>query len=144
MEAPRPAPEELRVDEYEHEEGNDVDDELLSELFVLLDDGTPDGLIQACDLFLVGVPTALADVRSALAERRLAEVRRVAHTLRGTAGAFGAIRLGRLATRLEERCGPDATSADVAAAGIVIDQMEADFVAFRAILMARLVAPTPG
>ena len=83
----------------------DVDEEILSELFVLLDDGTPDGLIKACDMFLVGVPTALADVRRALSESRVADAGRMAHTLRGTAGAFGATRLGRLAASLEDVCG---------------------------------------
>ncbi|MEA2827027.1 MAG: Hpt domain [Actinomycetota bacterium] len=135
--------------EIEHEEGNDVDEEILAELFVLLDDGTPDGLIQACDMFLVGVPTALADLRSALAEARLDNARfdpvgKIAHTLRGTAGAFGAARLGRLATRLEDACGrADGATADAERAGALVDQMEGEFVAFRAVLTSRLASPTP-
>ena len=118
----------------------DVDEEILSELFVLLDDGTPDGLITACDLFLVGVPTALADVRRALSESRVADAGRMAHTLRGTAGAFGATRLGRLAASLEDVCG----RTDGAAADALVDGMEAEFLAFRTILTSRLAAPTPG
>jgi len=132
----------------EHEDGNDVDEEILDELFVLLDDGTPDGLIQACDLFLVGVPTALADIRSALAGglspgESLDDAGRIAHTLRGTAGAFGAARLGRLAARLEEACRRSDALGSSASAGALVDGMEAEFVAFRAILTARLAAATP-
>ena len=108
----------------------DVDEEILSELFVLLDDGTPDGLITACDMFLVGVPTALADVRRALSESRVADAGKMAHTLRGTAGAFGATRLGRLAASLEDVCG----RTDGASADALVDGMEAEFLAFRTIL----------
>jgi len=118
----------------------DVDEEILSELFVLLDDGTPDGLIKACDMFLVGVPTALADVRRALSESRVADAGKMAHTLRGTAGAFGATRLGRLAASLEDVCG----RADGASAVALVDGMEAEFLAFRTILTSRLGAPTAG
>ena len=118
----------------------DVDEEILSELFVLLDDGTPDGLVKACDMFLVGVPTALADVRCALSESRVADVGKMAHTLRGTAGAFGATRLGRLAAGLEDVCrrtGGVVTDA-------MVDGMESEFLAFRTILTSRLAAPTAG
>jgi HPt (histidine-containing phosphotransfer) domain-containing protein len=118
----------------------DVDEEILSELFVLLDDGTPDGLIKACDMFLVGVPTALAGVRRALSEARVADVGKMAHTLRGTAGAFGATRLGRLAASLEDVCG----RTDGASADALVDGMEAEFLAFRTILTSRLAAPTAG
>jgi HPt (histidine-containing phosphotransfer) domain-containing protein len=118
----------------------DVDEEILSELFTLLDDGTPDGLIRACDMFLVGVPSSLVDLRSALATQRLADAGRVAHTLRGTAGAFGALRLGRLATRLEQACG----RADTAGAVAVVEEMQAEFTAFQAILASRLAAPMAG
>jgi HPt (histidine-containing phosphotransfer) domain-containing protein len=138
MEPHESAPEESGRDE--HEEGNDVDEEMLAELFVLLDDGTPGGLIRACDLFLVGVPTALANLRAACAEARLDDAAMVAHTLRGTAGAFGAARLGRLAARLEEACG----RSDAASAAALIEQMEGEFAAFRTVLMSRLAAPGPG
>ncbi len=133
-------PTEPHPDENEPDVLPDIDEEILSELFVLLDDGTPDGLITACDLFLVGVPTALADVRRALSESRFADAGKMAHTLRGTAGAFGANRLGRLAASLEDVCG----RTDGASAKALVDGMEAEFLAFRTILTARLAAPTAG
>jgi HPt (histidine-containing phosphotransfer) domain-containing protein len=117
-----------------------VDEEILSELFVLLDDGTPDGLITACDMFLVGVPRALDDVRRALSESRVIDAGKMAHTLRGTAGAFGATRLGRLAASLEDVCG----RADGASANALVEGMEAEFLAFRSLLTSRLAAPTHG
>jgi HPt (histidine-containing phosphotransfer) domain-containing protein len=137
MEPHESAPEESGRDE--HEEGNDVDEEMLAELFVLLDDGTPGGLIRACDMFLVGVPTALADLRGARAEARLDDAGRVAHNLRGTAGAFGAARLGRLAARLEEACG----RSDGGSAGALVELMEGEFATFRTLLMSRLAVPGP-
>ncbi|MEA2687130.1 MAG: Hpt domain [Actinomycetota bacterium] len=131
---------EPRADDHEDEDEPHVDEEILSELFDLLDDGTPDGLSRVCDLFLVGVSKALADVRLALAESRLPDAGRVAHTLRGTAGAFGAARLGRLAARLEEACGRSVG----APLGGLVDEMEAEFAAFRTILIPRLAGSRPG
>jgi len=114
-----------------------VDEEVLSELFSLLDDGTTDGLSGVCDLFLVGAPTSLAEMENALAGERLDEVRRLAHTLRGTAGAFGALRLGLLAGQLEDVCrGSDAGPA----AGALVEEMQAEYEIFRAILTSRLAA----
>jgi HPt (histidine-containing phosphotransfer) domain-containing protein len=113
-----------------------VDEEVLSELFSLLDDGTTDGLIGVCDLFLLGAPTTLAEIEDALAGQRPDDVRRLAHTLRGTAGAFGALRLSQLAGQLEAvGQGPDLTPA-----GALVAEMRAEYETFRAILMSRLAA----
>lgn len=117
-----------------------VDEEILLELFTMLDDGSPDGLISACNMFLVGVPDSLAELEGALASGRLDEAGRTAHRLRGTAGAFGARRLSALAERLERLCGQgDATST-----GRIVETMRDEFVLFRAILASRLASLPKG
>lgn len=119
---------------------DNVDDELLSELFTVLGDASPDGLIRACDLFLTGVPARLADAEDAVAEARLDDAGRLAHSLRGSAGAFGARHLGRLAEQLEMVCG----QADPKSAGPLVEEMKVEFAAFRTILTSRLASISSG
>ncbi len=121
-----------------------VDEEILGELFELFDDGTPDGLIGACDLFLLGVPVDLAEVKSALATGPFGDAGQMAHKLRGTAGAFGAARLGRMAGRLEEMCRHPELAADPGSPAALVREMEVEFRSFRAILTARLASSTSG
>lgn len=111
-----------------------VDEEILDELFAVMGDGGSEGLVKACDLFLAGVPTRLSDLRTALAEGRFEDVARGAHSLRGSAGAFGARRLSVLTLDLERLCG----EGEAAAAGALVDEMQTEFHIFRAVLVARL------
>ena len=111
-----------------------VDEEILDELFVVMGDGGADGLLKACDLFLAGVPSRLADVRAALAEGRLEDAAQGAHSLRGSAGTFGARRLSAMTLTLE-RLGREG---DVRGATALLDDMEVEFRIFRAILVGRL------
>jgi len=115
-----------------------VDEEVFAELFTLLGNGRADGLIHACELFLTGVPTHLANARSALAEARLDDAGGVAHSLRGTAGAFGARRLSSLAERLELSC----RQGDAATAEDLLFEMRLEYSSFRPVLTARLAALT--
>ncbi|HEX2043948.1 MAG TPA: Hpt domain-containing protein [Acidimicrobiales bacterium] len=97
-------------------------------------DGGSEGLVEACDLFLDGVPSRVAGIRDTLAERRFEDAGRGAHTLRGSAGAFGARRLSALTVTLERLC----LEGDTAGATAVLDEMETEFRIFRAVLVARL------
>jgi len=115
---------------------DDVDEEILSELFVLLAGADANGLIHACDMFLTNVPSHLANARSALAESRLDDAGHVAHSLRGTAGAFGARRLSRLAGALELRC----RQGETASAKRVVEEMHAEYMSFRTVLTSRLAS----
>lgn len=112
----------------------DVDEEMLSELFSLLDDGSADGLVRACNLFLVGVPDHLAEAERAVTEGRLSDAGRVAHSLRGTSGAFGARSLFQLAEHLQMACERD----EPGQAGSLIEAMHRAFTTFRPVLAARL------
>jgi len=113
-----------------------VDEELLSEICTAFGDGPPAGLISACDLFFTGVPARLDDIDAALAAGNFDRTAQVAHSLKGSAGAFGARGLSNLATRLEQECG----NADGSAASRLLDEMRAEFGVFGAILGSRLAA----
>jgi len=110
-----------------------VDDGILSEVLSMLDDDS-DGLMEACGLFLTGIPNSLVDIEGALADGRLADAGMVAHRLRGTTGAFGARRLHQLAGDLERRCGEGDGDPD----GHLLREMHAAFDVFARILQARL------
>ncbi len=115
-----------------------VDNEMLDEVLTVLGDDVPEGLLRACDLFRSSVPTRMDDIGVAIAGGRFGEVAAAAHSLRGSAGAFGARRLSHLADQLERLSHQDDRSA---AAGLLED-MRAEFVVFRAILDARLAELT--
>ena len=113
-----------------------VDEEILAELFMVMDDGAPEGLARVCDLFLTGVPARLADIEAALTDGRMDEAAKAAHSLKGTGGAFGARRLGAMAGRLEQVC----LATDGASATGLLEELRVEFLVFRSILAARLAA----
>lgn len=118
--------------------GQEIDDhvdvDILDELFTVLDDGTSDGLVRACAVFRSTVPTRLGDAETALADGRMEDAARAAHSLRGSAGAFGARGLSAMAQRLEERC----VEQDATGAAPLPAQMRAEFEEFLTILDSRL------
>ncbi len=111
-----------------------LDEELLSEVLMLATDEGGEGILKACDLFRSSAPERLDDIGSALAEHRLADAAQVSHSLRGSAGAFGAKRLSALGLELEEAC----RQGDAGAAEDLLAEMRAEFVVFRDIFDARL------
>ena len=66
-----------------------IDEEILDELFVIMGDGGSEGLVNAFDLFLSATPTRF---EADLAQGRFADAAQGVHSLRGSAGAFGARR----------------------------------------------------
>ncbi len=113
-----------------------VDEEILGELFEIMGAGGGDGLVTAYDLFLTGVPPRFAEMDDALADGRFDDAARAAHTLRGSAGSYGARRLSALTTLVEQRCDQH----DRCGATLVLDEMRDEFRIFRAILADRLAA----
>jgi pentatricopeptide repeat protein len=95
-----------------------------------------EGLVMAYDLFLTGVPSRFAQMEAALAESRFEDAARAAHTLRGSAGSFGARRLSALTTLVEGRC----RRGDMAGAVRLLHEMREEFAAFRGLLADRLAA----
>lgn len=116
---------------------DDVDEEILSELLSLMGDGPPEGLGEIVSTFLTGVPDRFADIDEALRNGALEEAGHLAHMLRGSAGAFGALRLYRLAGDMESVC----RSSDVGRAGSLLQEMRTAFETFERILRARLSTP---
>ena len=115
-------------------DGDRVDEEILSELFMVFEDRFADGLVDVCDTFRTSVPARLAEIDAALVEGRFGEASRAAHNLRGSTGTFGARRLSALATCLEDECG----KGDRIAGLSLLDDMRAEFAIFRDILDARM------
>lgn len=111
-----------------------VDEEMFDEIFSVLGGESLEGLLRACELFRKSVPARLAEIDTALAERRYETVVTAAHSLRGTAGAFGARRLSDLASRLEHL----SHEGDRDEAGPLVEDMRGEFLLFRNILDARL------
>jgi HPt (histidine-containing phosphotransfer) domain-containing protein len=114
--------------------GDHVDEELLAEVLTMAEDEAGGGILDACDLFRSSVPTRLDDIGSALHEQRLDDAAQTSHSLRGSAGAFGAKRLSMLAMSLEETC----RQSDAEGAATLLAEMRAEFVTFRDIFDARL------
>ncbi len=90
-------------------------------------------------MFLTGVPARLADIESALADGRMDDAAKAAHSLKGTGGAFGARRLGDVAARLERAC----REMDHASTPGLMEDLHLEFLVFRTILEARLAHLSP-
>jgi HPt (histidine-containing phosphotransfer) domain-containing protein len=116
------------------EQDEHVDEEMLADVLMLMEDEAADGILKACDLFRSSVPERLDDIGAALADGRFVDAGRASHSLRGSAGAFGARRLSALGLRLEELC----RDSDAGAAEETLGEMRAEFLVFRDILDARL------
>lgn len=115
-----------------------VDEALLGEVLMLLDDEDPDGLLRACDLFRSGVPERMREIDAAVHDGRFDDAARASHSLRGSAGAFGARRLSNLGERLESLC----LQSDAEAGAALLNEMGEEFRLFRDILDARLAEVT--
>jgi HPt (histidine-containing phosphotransfer) domain-containing protein len=116
------------------EEDDHVDEEMLADVLMLMEDEAADGILRACDLFRASVPDRLDDIGAALAEGRFVDAGRASHSLRGSAGAFGAKRLSALGLQLEDLCRESDAGASIA----VLGEMRTEFLVFRDILDARL------
>jgi HPt (histidine-containing phosphotransfer) domain-containing protein len=117
------------MDEDEH-----VDEEMLADVLGLMEDEAADGILKACDLFRNSVPDRLDDIGSAIHEGRFDDAVQASHSLRGSAGAFGAKRLSALGLRIEQLC----RESDASGASAVLDDMRSEFLVYRDILDARL------
>lgn len=111
-----------------------VDEGILAEVLTVFGEGVPDELLKACDLLLTGVPAHLDDIDAALATGGFDEAARIAHSLKGSAGAFGARRLSGLAGRVDAMCRDGAPTS----VGPLVEEMRTEFAVFRTILLDRL------
>ena len=90
--------------------------------------GEPDVLAQVLNLFLVEVPPRLDRLRNAWVSGNIEEVRRVAHSLKGSAGNIGARRLYEVCRQLDTRgeSGDRPGPALVDALGVEFGKVEAE------------------
>jgi HPt (histidine-containing phosphotransfer) domain-containing protein len=95
-------------------------------------------MLKACSLFLSGLPDRLVEIDAALVEGDFEKAAQASHSLRGSAGAFGARRLSALGLRLEQDC----RESDAGSAALVLDETRAEFAVFRVIFEARLAKLT--
>ncbi|MDQ4069203.1 MAG: Hpt domain-containing protein [Actinomycetota bacterium] len=100
----------------------------------MMGDGGADGLVKACDLFLSGAPDRFAEIEAAVSEGRFTDAAGEAHSLRGSAGTFGARRLSALTVALEQLC----REGERRAAAALLEEMRSEFRISRAVLVARL------
>ena len=78
-----------------------LDPGTLESLRELQEDGDDDLLVQLIDLFLEDAPRRIAGMRDAIAREDWAALTAFAHSLRGSCGSLGALRLAELCARLE-------------------------------------------
>lgn len=92
--------------------------------------GEPNLLEQITDAFLEDAQTRLADLRRAMASDDRAQIKRVAHSLKGMCGAIGAHHMAALSVDLERT--PLAAHVDTG----LVSQLEREFTRVRAALRA--------
>jgi HPt (histidine-containing phosphotransfer) domain-containing protein len=110
-------------------DGDILDPGVLAELREYALPDAPDPARDVTDVFLRVTPERLAHLQSAAAEGNTSEVRRIAHQVRGSCGAVGAIGMYRLASEIE--------SADSAAEGApLVKQLHGLFERTRSLLQA--------
>lgn len=105
-----------------------LDPAVVSGLRQLTPPGEPDVLAEVLNLFLVEVPPRLDRLRNAWASGNIEEVRRVAHSLKGSAGNIGARRLYDVCRQLDTsgKSGDRAAAAVVDALGVEFGKVEAE------------------
>ncbi len=83
-------------------EEDPLDRSVLAGLRGLQEEGEPDILGELIELFLTDVPPQLIALREAAQSGDARSVERIAHTLKGSCGNMGAVRMGAICAELEE------------------------------------------
>ena len=97
-------------------------------------EGEPDILSELIALFLEGTLLQFAALREALKNEDAQSVERIAHTLKGSCGNMGALRMATLCAELQEA----GSSGDLALALGLLYQLETEFERVRTALAAIL------
>jgi two-component system, sensor histidine kinase and response regulator len=100
-----------------------LDRSVLATLRELQQEGEPDLLIELIELFLTDIPPQLDALREAVEAGDAHSVKRIAHTLKGSCGNMGAVRMGAICAELEEI----GSSEDLAAAPVLISRLDQEF-----------------
>jgi two-component system, sensor histidine kinase and response regulator len=105
-----------------------VDYSVLKGLRELQEEGEPDILEELVELFLEDAPSQLKTLREATEKDDAQSVERTAHTLKGSCGNMGAVRMEALCSELEGIC----HSGNLVAAPARISRLEEEFGRVRA------------
>jgi len=100
-----------------------LDSAVVSGLRQLTPPGEPDVLAEVLNLFLVEVPPRMDRLRNAWAAGNIEELRRIAHSLRGSAGNVGARRLYEVCRQLDDK----GQSGDLAGSAPFVDALGVEF-----------------
>ncbi len=85
--------------------------------------GDKEFLKELIEIFLNDTPLHIREIRTAYKAKDLAEVQRVAHTIKGSSGNFAALSLQKTALSLEQTC----KAGDYRKIGLLIDTIELEF-----------------
>jgi HPt (histidine-containing phosphotransfer) domain-containing protein len=96
---------------------------VLAGLRELQEDGEPDILNELIELFLTEVPPQLVGLREAVEAGDAHSVERIAHTLKGSCGNMGAVRMAALCAELEKV----GSSGERRRAPELVERLEAEF-----------------
>jgi two-component system sensor histidine kinase/response regulator len=107
----------------EDTEADPLDRSVLAGLRELQREGEPDILEELIELFLTDVPSQLVTLREAAEASDAHSVEQIAHTLNGSCGNMGAVRMGAICAELEEI----GHSEDLATAPVRISRLEEEF-----------------
>jgi CheY-like chemotaxis protein len=94
--------------------------------------GEPDPLLELIDLFLADTPVALQSLRKACGDRDAALLKRVAHTIKGSCGNFGAQRMADLCQQVESA----AKEEDFESAAELLPKVETEYALVKSALVA--------
>ena len=100
-----------------------LDPAVLDTLRKLTPPGEPDVLTEVLKLFLDEVPLRVERLRNAWAAGNIEEVRRAAHSLKGSAGNIGARRLHAICSKLDDI----GKSHELDGVAALVDELAAEF-----------------
>ena len=100
-----------------------LDDVVIDNLRQLTPPGEPDVLAEVLQLFLEDVPRRIAKLRAAWSNGDAAEVHKVAHSLKGSAGNVGAKALHAACRQLDEH----GRVGDLSGTGPLVESVDREF-----------------
>jgi CheY-like chemotaxis protein/HPt (histidine-containing phosphotransfer) domain-containing protein len=100
-----------------------IDREMLASLWEVLGDQNPALLEELVELFQESTPARLMELRDALKRRDAKTMREVAHTINGTAGQLGAVRMTQTCASIETL----ARAGSLKGTRELLDQLDRDF-----------------
>jgi PAS domain S-box-containing protein len=109
-----------------------VDRNVIDELKELADEGDPGFLRELIESYLTSSEPLISQIRDAVAQGNTDELRKAAHTLKGSSRSMGVMVVGEISFELETL----ARNGTVAGAGVLFDQLGKEFARAKEILIS--------